>query len=98
MNPQPLVLETSALPIELRPFVCPPTYRIRASARCAPCDCGPLKANEVRVYVVLGAPSNRKRPWEGWPTKDRPKITGRRTQDPLAVARIRTVVQLMFSP
>ncbi len=54
-------------------------------------------ANEVRVYVVLGAPSNRKRPWEGWPTKDRPKITGPRTQDPLAVARIRTVVQLMFS-
>ncbi len=54
-------------------------------------------ANEVRVYVVLGAPSNRKCPWERWAAKDRPKITGPRAQDPLAVARIRTVVQLMFS-
>lgn len=55
-------------------------------------------ANEVRVYVVRGAPSNRKCPWGARSAKDRPKIIGRKTQDPLAVATIRTDVQLMFSP
>jgi hypothetical protein len=45
-----------------------------------------LKANEVRVYVVRGPSSNRKRPYGPWGRK----IVQR-------AARIRTVVQLLFS-
>jgi hypothetical protein len=46
----------------------------------------PVKANEVRVYVVLGPSSNRKRP-QG---RCASKIDRRR-------ARIRTVVPVLFS-
>ncbi len=45
-----------------------------------------LKANEVRVYVVRGPPSNRKRPYGPWGRK----IAQR-------AVRIRTVVQPLFS-
>jgi hypothetical protein len=45
-----------------------------------------LKANEVRVYVVHGPPSNRKRPYGAWGRK----IAQR-------AMRIRTVVQPLFS-
>jgi hypothetical protein len=45
-----------------------------------------LKANEVRVYVVRGPSSNRKRPYGPWERK----IVQR-------AARIRTVVQPLFS-
>ncbi|GEC04865.1 hypothetical protein SSP24_25200 [Streptomyces spinoverrucosus] len=54
---------------------------------------GSMKANEVRVYVVLSRSSNRKGPWglrsrqiAAFSATDRPKITQ-------AIRGIRTVVQ-----
>ena len=98
MNPQPLVLETSALPIELRPFVRPPTYRIRVGARCAPCDCGPLKANEVRVYVFLGRASNRKCLGGTVRRKIVPAVASRRWRSGLVFRGLTGVVQYVKPP
>lgn len=58
------------------PLLCPPTYRIRPSARSAPARSRLLKANEERVYVVDGAASNRK--WQSGATVRKIVLAGRR--------------------
>ncbi|GAA3222837.1 hypothetical protein GCM10020256_30530 [Streptomyces thermocoprophilus] len=74
------------------PLCVPPTYRIRSGAGCAPVRnrhaVRLLKANEVRVYVVPGASSNRKCPSGPWERQFGVKPA----EDHQAVRRIRTPV------